>query len=115
LKQHDSIRRRVAALAVAVIAGALLAGCGPEATVTSHSCERKPDGSMHVQGKLRNDGSTGVVLVEFWVKYYGGERKAKSPFGGYEVPGDGEESAVGEDFNVPSGEVPVDCGVEIKA
>lgn len=93
-----------------------LTGCAAGSTnvvVVGHRCVPNADGSVHVQGELRNDGdSSESAIIEFTLTLYGGEAETSRPFGGYSVPA-GETSLVGEDLNVPPGAEWVDCSVKV--
>lgn len=95
---------------IASIAG--LGGSSSSVTVIDHSCIPNPDGSVHVQGELRNDGSRSeIASIEYTLTLYGGETKTSKPFGGYDVPVG--ETLVGEDLNVPPNAEWVECSVEV--
>jgi hypothetical protein len=90
------------------------AGTAGEVSVIGQSCIPNADGSVHVQGELRNDGGNDkIAIVEFSLTLFGGETETTQPFGGYNVPG-GQTSLVGEDINVPPGASWVDCSVVIR-
>ncbi len=92
-----------------------VAGCSgsTDVAVIGHNCIPNGDGSVHVQGELRNDGSHDeTAIIEFTLTLYGGETETSKPFGGYSVPA-GETSLVGEDLNVPPGAEWADCSVEV--
>lgn len=102
---------------LALVGGILkIGGCSlgsSDVTVIDHKCIPNPDGSVHIQGQLRNDGSTDeTAIIEFTLTLSGGETESSKPFGGYSVPA-GEMSLVGEDLNVPPGSEWVDCNVEV--
>lgn len=82
-------------------------------TVVGHSCTPNGDGSVHVQGRLKNtSNSSKATIVEFTLTLWGGQTETSRPFGGYAVPG-GQTSLVGEDLNVPPGAEWVDCSVKV--
>jgi hypothetical protein len=105
-------------IVVLVLVGGILkiGGCSvssSDVAVVSHRCIPNGDGSVHVQGQLRNDGSHDeTAVIEFTLTLYGGQTESSKPFGGYSVPA-GEMSLVGEDLNVPPGSEWVDCNVEV--
>src|SRR5215216_4807057 len=105
---------RLMLLGATTFSGLALVGCGPDVEVVGQKCTNNSDGSVHVQGKVRNDGDDGAVTVRFWVKHYGGKTDDKTPFGGYEAPASGETALFGEDFEVsPMDGAVIDCGVEV--
>lgn len=97
---------------IASIAG-ISAGGNEPVSVLSHSCTSNSDGSVHVQGRLRNTSdSSKATVVEFILTLRGGQTETSRPLGGYSVPGQ-QASLVGEDLNVPPGAEWVDCTVEV--
>lgn len=91
------------------------AGTSGEVSVVGHSCTPNADGSVHVQGELRNDsGNDKIAIVEFSLTLFGGETETTKPFGGYNVAGE-QTSLVGENINVPPGASWVDCSVIISS
>lgn len=108
----------VLVIIVLVLIGAAskLTGCSvgsSDVAVVGHKCIPNGDGSVHVQGELRNDGSHDeTAIIEYTLTLFGGENQTSKPFGGYSVPA-GETSLVGEDLNVPPGAEWIDCSVTV--
>lgn len=86
---------------------------GKHVKIVGHSCKENWDGSVHVQGKVRNSGKGDeIAIVEYSLVLLGGKTETSKPFGGYNVPSD-KTSFVGHDFNLPTGALWVDCSVKV--